>query len=63
MMVNVNTDEVVGRMIEYGARAGGSFSYEFWEAMRAVHPELMQEVWAKLFFLSDLVNYGEDDAV
>ncbi len=62
MMVNVNIDEVVGRMIEYGAR-DGSFSFEFWEAMQAVHPELMQEVWAKLTPLFDLVNYGEDDAV
>ena len=62
MMVNVNTDEVVGRMIEYGAR-NGSFSLEFWKAMHDVHPELMKEVWAKLVPLLDLVNYGEDDAV
>ena len=62
MMVNINIDEVVGRMIECGARTG-SYSFEFWEAMNAVHPELMKEVWAKLTPLFDLVNYGEDDAV
>lgn len=62
MMVNVNIDEVVGRMIEHGAR-DGSFSFEFWESMYEVHPELMNEVWAKLMPLLDLVKSGEDNAV
>ena len=62
MMVNVNIDEVVGRMIEYGAR-NGSFSLEFWEAMHRVHPELMKALWERLVPLLDLVDYGEDNAV
>lgn len=55
MQVDIDTNEIAGEMVAIGAHAS-SFSHEFWEVMRDLYPEFMDEVYAKVCVMGDIAS-------
>lgn len=59
LTIEIDTDEVVAKMLEYGAMEYQYIS-EFWDAMFELHPDLMHTVYNEAMRLTNAVQAVAD---